>query len=267
MARSATSKRSVSTGSASLRADAARRAVSTGPQLGPQEGGVAAVQGASAVMPGASAVLPTRCLIARRSSHAYRLTLSRLLAAGVLRGNAIGGGCGSAVFVPAEMQRVAVGPTPSAPWLSHDCQRSRLSLPINWFISNGPGLYPTERDRIDDLQRRRLRRLPSSEYGFPLSVCWATTPRVPNAQTVRDSAAALGLNEPWDFALMSLGLRFKALPSEEWLKSPSTTRSIGASAPRKRAPLPTVRQTNNPRKRCFGLPRIMRNWRNVPNGG
>jgi hypothetical protein len=54
--------------------------------------------------------------------------------------------------------------------LTHYYQRSGLSLPINWFSSTEPGLYPTaERDRIDELRRRR--RLPSNEHGFPLSVC------------------------------------------------------------------------------------------------
>lgn len=78
-------------------------------------------------------------------------------------------------------RKKAAGPGPeqwrSAPpratrgdvWLTHDYLRSGLSLPINWFISTGPGLYPTaERDRIDD-PRRRLRRPPSSEHSFPLS--------------------------------------------------------------------------------------------------
>src|SRR5262245_16983621 len=36
-------------------------------------------------------------------------------------------------------------------WLTHDYLRSGLSLPINRFISTGPGLYPTvERQCIDD---------------------------------------------------------------------------------------------------------------------
>jgi len=68
---------------------------------------------------------------------------------------------------------VAVGPARSTTrgvWLTQGYQRSGLSFLINWFISTGPGLYPTvERDRIDDLQRRR--RLPSSEHYFLFSVC------------------------------------------------------------------------------------------------
>jgi hypothetical protein len=73
-------------------------------------------------------------------------------------------------------------PRPESPgggaWLTHDYQRSGLSFPINWFIGTGPGLYPTvERDRIDDLhrRRRRLRRLPSASTAFPLSICWVTS--------------------------------------------------------------------------------------------
>jgi hypothetical protein len=37
-------------------------------------------------------------------------------------------------------------------WLTHYYQRSGLSFPINWFISNGPGLYPT----VDAEQRDEL---------------------------------------------------------------------------------------------------------------